>query len=124
MKNWKPVVYHPAIEFNKKPEWVAIVEVIKTRDNYRCKSCRGRKELTVHHIVSRENGGKDYPPNLVTLCKKCHNEIEELEIRTMEQIEDLRYNRKYTKKDKKHIEIGAIKWQQWVYGGYKRPCLM
>ena len=123
MEDWKPVVYHPAEQFDNEPEWKAIVKVIKARDNYRCVSCRKRNNLSVHHILSRENGGKDYPPNLVTLCIACHNEIEELGIKTLEQIEDLHYNRKYIKKDKKKIDGTGIRWQQWVYGGYRRPCI-
>jgi hypothetical protein len=41
---------------------------------------RSRREyigqhLNVHHIVKRENGGRNVPSNLITLCKSCHREL-------------------------------------------------
>ena len=33
-----------------------------------------------HHIKSRAEGGTDDPRNLINLCKKCHNDIEGLEL--------------------------------------------
>ncbi|MBO8436092.1 MAG: HNH endonuclease [Spirochaetes bacterium] len=29
--------------------------------------------LEVHHINRRHDGGPDRPANLITLCKKCHD---------------------------------------------------
>jgi 5-methylcytosine-specific restriction endonuclease McrA len=124
MKDWKPIVYHLPEDFNNEPEWKAIEKVVKQRDGFRCRSCRKKQRLSVHHILPRSEGGKDYPPNLITLCQECHNEIENLGLKTAQQIDDLNYHRKYIKKDKTQTETSkAIKWQQWVYGGYKRPCL-
>lgn len=48
------------------------------RDNYRCqnKKCTSKcKKLEVHHIVFRRNNGSDEAPNLITLCKVCHDDL-------------------------------------------------
>lgn len=47
---------------------------ILERDNYKCVECGSNKNLHVHHIVHRKNGGTNDPDNLVTLCKWCHAE--------------------------------------------------
>ncbi len=49
--------------------------IILERDDYQCQSCMrvfSSKELEVHHVKPRSQGGKDYHSNLVTLCFKCH----------------------------------------------------
>lgn len=43
------------------------------RDGYRCARCGARNcRLQAHHIVYREQGGKDTLANLLTLCDACH----------------------------------------------------
>ncbi len=49
-----------------------VKEYVRWRDEYRCRKCRSRTHLEVHHIVQRKNGGSDCPDNLVTLCHDCH----------------------------------------------------
>lgn len=46
------------------------------RDNYTCQYCGAKKvRLEVHHIRFRRNGGSDDLENLITLCKKCHDDL-------------------------------------------------
>ncbi|MDY5057566.1 MAG: RNA-guided endonuclease IscB, partial [Bullifex sp.] len=45
-----------------------VKEYVRWRDGYRCRKCRSRAYLEVHHIVQRRDGGSDRPDNLVTLC--------------------------------------------------------
>jgi 5-methylcytosine-specific restriction endonuclease McrA len=120
--SWHSEVYKPSQEREDKPEWDAIVKVIKARDKHMCQSCHMKVGLTVHHILSRKEGGTDFPPNLITLCKYCHDEIEELGLKVREQIKDYKYDRKYIKRDT-HIVTNEkpVRWQQWVYGGYQKP---
>lgn len=33
------------------------------------------QHLNVHHLVKRENGGRNVPSNLITLCKSGHREL-------------------------------------------------
>lgn len=56
-----------------------IRKVIYERDNYTCqkcgKMCEG-KEIQCHHIMPVRNGGSNELNNLITLCNKCHTEVE------------------------------------------------
>ncbi|MDQ7827189.1 MAG: HNH endonuclease signature motif containing protein [Candidatus Eremiobacteraeota bacterium] len=47
---------------------------ILRRDRFRCQApgCRCRRNLHVHHIIRRSQGGTDDPWNLITLCEACH----------------------------------------------------
>ena len=49
------------------------------RDDYCCqhkgRGIRHSKQLHVHHVVYRSQGGSDVPDNLVTLCRSCHDEL-------------------------------------------------
>ena len=48
------------------------------RDGYSCQQCGEHKvRLEAHHLVSRENGGKDSLMNLLTLCEACHHKLHE-----------------------------------------------
>jgi len=46
------------------------------RDGYACRNC-GKKQgrLEAHHLVFREQGGKDTLANLLTLCETCHKGV-------------------------------------------------
>jgi len=53
-------------------------EAVRHRDNYTCQICKAKGKnvaLDVHHIIFKSQGGTDNEDNLVTLCKKCHNDI-------------------------------------------------
>jgi 5-methylcytosine-specific restriction endonuclease McrA len=48
------------------------------RDGYRCQQCgKGGVRLEAHHLVFREQGGKDTLSNLLTLCEQCHHRVHE-----------------------------------------------
>lgn len=56
---------------------------VLNRDNYNCQYCKGKakdSKLEVHHIIFRRNGGSDEESNLITLCKKCHDNVHSNEI--------------------------------------------
>jgi len=122
---WESKVYalkNDDFDKTKQAEWRGIQKVVKARDKHTCQSCHYKMSLTVHHILPRSEGGADTPPNLITLCTNCHNEIETLGLTNKHQIIDYKASRKYIKQDKTVTETGkATHWQQWVYGGYKRP---
>jgi hypothetical protein len=48
------------------------------RDGYACQNC-GKKQgrLEAHHLIYREQGGKDSLTNLLTLCEVCHKKVHE-----------------------------------------------
>ena len=46
------------------------------RDGYACQQCgKQHTRLEAHHIVFRQQGGKDSLTNLVTLCEPCHKKV-------------------------------------------------
>jgi 5-methylcytosine-specific restriction endonuclease McrA len=48
----------------------------KIRDDFTCQCCHAQNvPYYAHHIVWREDGGKDSIYNLITVCKKCHHKI-------------------------------------------------
>ncbi len=55
------------------------------RDNYHCRHCNRGDTLDPHHVVFRSHGGEDKPNNLLTLCRKCHDDVHagRLKIETM-----------------------------------------
>ena len=122
--SWESKVYHPSESMNKieDAEWKALTRVVKSRDKHSCQSCGIKIGLSVHHILSREEGGTDLPSNLITLCHYCHNEVEELGFKDSLQIVDFKRKRKYIKSDRHLVTHEVpVRWQQWVYGGYKKP---
>lgn len=50
---------------------------ILARDGYKCQCGKSgcSKELQVHHIKFKSNGGSDNPDNLITLCSKHHDQL-------------------------------------------------
>jgi hypothetical protein len=76
-RGMRPIGYVKSEEEKKALlKWKKIQVKVKKRDKYTCQKCKTRKRLTVHHIKSRVDGGKDHVRNLITLCERCHNEIE------------------------------------------------
>jgi len=49
--------------------------MVLSRDGYRCTTCGATRDLHVHHIVPRREGGPDELSNLVTLCFTCHERL-------------------------------------------------
>jgi hypothetical protein len=50
---------------------------VLARDRYACRGagCRRTRFLNVHHVVQREDGGKNVLENLITLCSGCHRTL-------------------------------------------------
>ena len=46
------------------------------RDGYQCQRCEKRNgRLEAHHLIYREQGGKDTLSNLLILCEECHQKV-------------------------------------------------
>lgn len=67
--------------------WEAVREEVRNRDDSECRFCgitddehreEHGKGLDVHHVIPRKDGGTDAPQNLATLCRSCHNTLEQL----------------------------------------------
>lgn len=51
------------------------------RDDYKCRHCNKRETLDPHHVVFRSAGGSNRCNNLLTLCRKCHDDIHDGRLR-------------------------------------------
>ena len=62
------------------PKWEEIRHLVYKRDGNRCRACgRSRdevKKLNAHHVLLLKVSQSNDTRNLVTLCDKCHREIE------------------------------------------------
>jgi 5-methylcytosine-specific restriction endonuclease McrA len=56
-------------------EYAALKLYVLRRDQWRCRACRFRCNLQVHHVIFRSQQGPDTPENLATLCNDCHDKI-------------------------------------------------
>jgi hypothetical protein len=45
------------------------------RDDWKCRHCGKRETLDPHHVIFRSAGGSNSAKNLLTLCRKCHDDI-------------------------------------------------
>jgi hypothetical protein len=48
---------------------------ILVRDDFTCQLCGTRRNLQVHHVQRRSQGGTHAAENLLTLCATCHETV-------------------------------------------------
>lgn len=59
-------------------EWGRIASLVRQRDGFHCRNCgagggpNGDAELHVDHVIPRSREGSNFPTNLRTLCRECH----------------------------------------------------
>ena len=63
-------------EYYNSPEWAEKRNERIKLDGFKCAKCGFTRALEVHHINYERFGHEDVSRDLITLCKKCHNEIE------------------------------------------------
>jgi len=125
-KNWTERVYKPKLPSSMPDDWQQIRTTILRRDRHTCYRCDQKKrngELSVHHIMPREDGGHDAPSNLVTLCHKCHDYVEINELKSIAAIIGSYANDNSIPEDEPefiHDDPLRPKWHRIVYGGCKR----
>lgn len=51
--------------------------VVLERDGQCCVVCGSSENLSIHRIRPKAIGGKTRPENLVTLCRPCHDAVEQ-----------------------------------------------
>lgn len=49
-----------------------IRRAIYQREGYACALCGDPRNLHIHHVIPRANGGGNSPHNLIALCRYCH----------------------------------------------------
>jgi 5-methylcytosine-specific restriction endonuclease McrA len=62
----------------RNPAYAADYDRLRTevldRDEWRCQRCGGKRNLDVHHVRPRSQGGFDVADNLIVLCRSCHTD--------------------------------------------------
>jgi 5-methylcytosine-specific restriction endonuclease McrA len=111
-----------------REEWKILRAKILERDKFTCLRCgvkfRYQKELSVHHLISRSEGGSNHRSNLVTLCHPCHDIVEIEGYKTSAEIvgsydEVEVYMPTLAGLDENNAP--APDWHTWVYGGGHNP---
>ena len=103
--------------------------VIRLYDNYclRCDIQYAKKDLTVHHMIPRDEGGSNDITNLVPLCPDCHDFVEIEGLKTKADIqgsyEDEIPKQKELKHSGKKENFVRPSWHAHVYGGDRNPLL-
>jgi hypothetical protein len=56
--------------------WLKVRREVLARDGHRCRNCKSRDTVDVHHVRFRSVGGDKFDTvNLCVLCRVCHCEI-------------------------------------------------
>ena len=69
-------IYQDLSEYYQSPEWASKRSARLKLDGYKCARCGFTRALEVHHINYSRLYHEDVSKDLITLCKKCHSEIE------------------------------------------------
>lgn len=131
ISEWHKNVYHACtVDYDL---WNRIKEAVLERDGLRCQACRKRKQrkqLTAHHILPREFGGTNEMDNLITVCHRCHDYVEESGFRTWREIagctlyidwdEESRKDAESHDRAARIIDDARPEWHCVVYGCGKR----
>jgi len=64
-------------DYYNTPEWAEKRNARLKLDGFKCAKCGFTRALEVHHINYERFMHEDVARDLITLCKKCHKEIEE-----------------------------------------------
>lgn len=64
-------------EYLNSPQWAKIRNKVLQRDDFKCSICGSYRGLQVHHLnYNHFKNEENYLEDLMTLCNKCHEEIE------------------------------------------------
>jgi hypothetical protein len=64
-------------EYYQSSKWAEKRNARLKIDGFKCAKCGFTRALEVHHINYERFGDEDVSRDLITLCKKCHQEVEE-----------------------------------------------
>lgn len=61
------------------PEWFKLRDACFERDDYHCRKCKKDcvcTNIAAHHIIPVIKGGKDELINLMSVCPRCHKQLD------------------------------------------------
>lgn len=132
-EDWRTKVYKVKHESDLDPdEWELIRNQVLVRDKMTCLRCdknfRAKRELTVHHMIPRIDGGSNDLNNLVSLCTTCHDFVEIENLRTkadiigsydLGEVPGVEVSDKPPTKGVREDSFQRPAWHARVYGGRK-----
>ena len=59
----------------KERQWQRVRQCVLVRDGRRCRVCKTRDGVDVHHIRFRSVGGENSTANCAAICKCCHADV-------------------------------------------------
>lgn len=62
-------------DMNRELPGALLKRVRLAHDGHQCTACRATQNLTLHHIVPKEMGGKNTLENTVIRCRACHMQL-------------------------------------------------
>jgi hypothetical protein len=109
-------------EYLKSEQWQKLRSKRLNIDNYQCQICGRGDDLQVHHITYANIEHEDIYNDLITLCRRCHEDIE-AEKTQKKQLGDIYHKVKYQKKTMLSIGFAeSIKDKDFCYGGNLNLC--
>ena len=71
-----PQIQGKMYQDGRKKGYANVQEYVLCRDRHTCCRCGANQvELQVHHVIWQSDDGSDTPENLITLCVKCHDQV-------------------------------------------------
>lgn len=90
------------LDYIKSKTWqIKRTERLKI-DNFTCQICGNKRNLNVHHLTYKNFKNENIYSDLITLCGKCHQKIEE------EKIKLPQINKKHTKTQERFYAVYYI----------------
>lgn len=60
---------------DRERNWQRIRAQAFARDGYLCRVCQKNRPFDGHHVLARSLGGKDEIGNVISVCRRCHEDI-------------------------------------------------
>lgn len=116
---WAVSVYAPS-KHREIDDDARLLVVLRDGNSCQVHGCKVSRGLELHHVWPVTQGGKDDADNLIMLCKKHHDEIEDNgTIHSREGIREWGGGGKPQVIKRMIAKPGD--WQSWVYGGARNP---
>lgn len=77
------------LNYIRSKEWTKKKSLRLKFDNYKCKNCKSKQGLEVHHKNYDNLYNEDIKTDLITLCHECHTKVTQLNKRKRSVITDV-----------------------------------
>ena len=85
-----------------------VKKIVWERDEQRCIFCHTPYALPEAHVIPRSKGGLGIEENIITVCRECHNKLDQTDERTWR----LPYAKTYLKTHYKDWDEGKLVYRK------------